>query len=210
MRIRGFAMPQGVCFSNGKRRMTGRLLSNGQCVIKHGTRWYWRFSTRQWIAALALIGLELIDLLWPGHIPRSLYFFLLIGLFFTMIRLKASHRRFHGAEHIAVNLWEGQEASILHPGCGSNLVLLILPAIALSMLPVHWLISLGIVGFYGGVMTFLVWPYLYRGLRQGNAIAGIWWKVTRRWQRFFVAEPFPEEVQLACATLQVLTGRRSS
>lgn len=210
MRIRGFAMPHGVCFSNGKQRVTGRIQKDGKLSIHRGTRWFWRFSIRQWLAAGVLLGIEFSVELWPGVMPDALYYILVIGLFLGLMNLEPSHRRFHGAEHIAVNLWEGRTASVLHPGCGSNLVLLLLPGLALSLLPLQWYYSLAVMGVYAGLIVFVVWPFLYRGVRRGEAIARVWWKVTSRWQRLFVAEPLPQELRLAREALWVLTVSENS
>lgn len=201
-------MVNGVTFSDGKRRVTGRMLPDGTWSIQNGGHWYRRLSVRQWMGAVAIIGLELGNELYPNLIPKKFYWVLIIALFILLMRLNRAHKRFHGAEHWAVNLWEGQPASILHPGCGSSLILLLIPGFVVTLMPIDGWLSLAVFAIYSGVMAFWVWPFLYRGLRRGSAVAKGWWSIAKHWQRLFVTDPLPEEAHLASETLRILVHNK--
>lgn len=205
MRIRGFAMGNGVSFSDGKRRVTGRILADGRWEIREGGRWYWRFSVRQVLALAGIAILGLVAYLWPAEGESWVAWIFLLALL-PLLRLSPSQRRFHGAEHAAVNLWEGKAPSILHPGCGSNLVLLVLPGLLLELLPVSFWPLLACELVYLFFILKLVWPFWLRRLRMGDRLALFFWSVCGFWQRLFVSRPRVEEVNLACRVLQSLNG----
>jgi hypothetical protein len=203
LHIRGFAMTDGVSFTNGKHRYTGRCLSNGENDIQPGGSWFWRFSFRQKIAVFALFCLTCLDYGWKDF--DDIWFLAGILLIAPIaIRLPGSQRKYHGAEHMAVNLFEGQPPSVFHPGCGSNLILMLLPGLFLELLPWGVGFTLLCEAIYVVVVLRILWPAFQHGLRQGRPIAGIWWRFSRWWQRFFVAEPNDDELQLALQTLAKL------
>ena len=202
--IRGFAMVDGVSFSNGKHRVTGRIKKDGSWEIIEGGRWYQRFSKRQIYAGVGIIGLETLSRLFPKT-SEVLIWLGYILLFGVMFRLQKSHRRFHGAEHMAVNLFERRiQETVLHPGCGSNLVLLLLPGLIISAIFMSWWMALIFEAIYAAIVIFLIWPKLYRGLGKEQSYPVIWWKISRRWQRLFVAQPNDAEMRLAREVLRCL------
>lgn len=210
MVIRGFAMVNGVSFTDGKHRVTGRILSDGAWDIRMGGRWYWRFSPLQRIAILAIIGLELLSYQAVGSNLGDLLGVLeAIVLIVCVGRMPKAHRRFHGAEHMAVNVMEGKTVSILHPGCGSNLVLLLLPGALTIFLPWSPYLLLGLEVVYAVVVIRWVWPTLYRGIKNDKLWARKWWSISQKWQRLFVSEPRLQEFQLANEVLKRLLQMRS-
>jgi hypothetical protein len=205
--IRGFAMVDGVSFSNGKRRVTGRIREDGSWQIVEGGRWFQRFSKRQVFAGIGIIGLEVVSGLSP-RIPEILVWSGYILLFAAMFWLQKSHRRFHGAEHLAVNLFEGRaEETVLHPGCGSNLILLLLPGLIITAIFLSWWMALIFEAIYASIVIYLIWPRLYRGLGKGQKYSEIWWRISRHWQRLFIAQPEEEEARLAQEVLRSLLGK---
>jgi len=208
--IRGFAMINGVSFTDGKHRVTGRILPDGRWELQPGGRWYWRFSPVQRWAILVVVGLELLSYTkWGSTVANLLGVMEILIMIVFVGRLSKVHRQFHGAEHMVANVLEGREAAILHPGCGSNLILLLLPGALVLFLPWPLHILLVLEAVYAGIVFKWLWPRLYRGLKTGDKWAHRWWKVSQRWQRLFVAEPQPEQVQLADAVLKHLLQMRS-
>jgi uncharacterized protein YqhQ len=196
-------MVDGVSFTDGKHRFTGRILSNGEFQIRQGGSWFSRFSLRQKIAFLALIILTALDYGWKGF-ADFWYWIMLIPIIPFILCLSPSQKRFYGAEHEAVNLYGGQIPSVFHPGCGTNLILMILPGLFLELLPWGFWITLVCEAIYLLIVLKIVWPTFQRSLQNGNLLALLWWRLSRQWQRFFVAEPNDDEYRLAVLTLESL------
>lgn len=203
VRIKGFAMADGVSFTDGKQRFTGRRLPNGAIEIRQSGSWFWRFSLRQKIAISVLLVITCLDYGWEiFNDSWFTVFFLLLSP--IALRLSASQKKYHGAEHMAVNLFEGRVASVYHPGCGSNLVLMLIPGLLLELLPWGlWITLLGEI-IYLVLILKVVWPAFQIGFRQGRPLAQNWWRLGRRWQRLFVTQPNEDEFRLAVQTLNSL------
>lgn len=209
MRIRGFAMMNGVSFTDGKRRVTGRILADGNWEIREGGRWYWRFSARQVLAMMGIVAVASF-LYFRPEVDDWRFTLIFLLLLLPLVRLSRNQRRFHGAEHTAVNLWEGRVPSVLHPGCGSNLVLMLLPGLLLEFLPFSFWVSILCEMGYLLVIYRLIWPFWIGKLRRGSRLAQWFWQICRVWQRLFVSEPREDEIRLAVRVLEYLFNRENA